>query len=108
VNEAWFSRELAPFFSLFSLLAVTAVLEPLAQKGQYRSLITRLFVGLALFGGCLLLAGLVAVVSGQPRYVAAALGFTGALVGGGFVMALRDLERVYREAELRKTIAADL
>ena len=108
MNEAWFAKEVAPFFSLFSLLAVLSVLERFAKQGRHRAAITATYQAGAALGGVLVALAGVAWLLGQPRYVAATLAFTGLLVAAGFVASIKDLQRIYQKAELRKTIASDL
>lgn len=108
MTEAWFSPQVAPFFSMFALLAVFAGFLRYAEKGIHRKLVFGAWY--TAFGlAALLFAGAAAaLVVDQPRYVAATLALTGVLVGAAFAWHLRDLVRLYREAELRGTIASDL
>jgi len=104
----WFSVEVAPFFSLLSLLAVVSVLERYAKQGRYRSAVITTYAAGVGLGGLLVLAALVALVLGQPRYVQGTLAFTGSIVGVVFATAIRQVRRAYTHAELRRTVATDL
>lgn len=108
MNDAWFTKEVAPFFSLFSLLAVLSVLERFAKQGRHRAAVTATYTAGAALGVVLTALAAVAWLVGQPRYVLATLAFTGVLVAAGFVASIKDLQRIYQKAELRKTIANDL
>lgn len=108
MNEAWFAKDVAPFFSLFSLLAVLSVLERYVKQGRHREAITNVFRAGAALGVLFALLAAVAWTMGQPRYVYATLALTGVLVAAGFLASMKDLKRAYAEAELRKTLASDL
>ena len=56
----------------------------------------------------MLVAALVGLAAGQPGFVVGTLAFTGAVVVTGFAWYLPRIARLYREAELRGTIASDL
>ena len=108
MTEAWFSAQTAPYLAFFSLLATAAALEPLAKQGRGRVLVLGIFGACAAVGIALMVAGGVATLVDQPRYVWAPLAFAGFTVTVPFAFGFRDMQRVYREAELRKTVAADL
>jgi hypothetical protein len=47
-------------------------------------------------------------LDGQPAYVWRPLAFAGFMVTLPLTFGFREMQRVYREAELRKTVASDL
>jgi hypothetical protein len=108
MNDPWFSPELAPYFSLFSLLALTAVFEDMAKKGRHKTLVMSVWTALLAFGGLLVAAAGAAVVAGQPAFVVGTLALTGTLVGAAFALTRPSIVQAYREAELRKTLANDM
>ena len=108
MSEAWFSAEVAPYLAFFSLLASAAALEPLAKQGRARALVLGIYGACTALGVALILAAGVATLVNQPRYVWVPLAFVGAVVTLPFVLGFKEMQRVYREAELRKTIASDL
>jgi hypothetical protein len=59
-------------------------------------------------GVLLFSAGILAIAVAQPKHVSNTLLISGFLVGTVFVFTRRGLMRCYTEAELRRTIAADL
>jgi hypothetical protein len=108
MSAPWFSTDIAPFFSMFSLLAVLAMLEPYAQRGIRRTLVLSSWLVAIGAGGVLLLAAAVGAAVDQPAHVVRTLTLTGALVAAGFAFQLPEILRLYRAAELRGTIARDL
>ncbi len=104
----WFSPQTATWFSLLSLTASIAGLDYFARRGQLRGTLTAVYAATALAGLALLAAGLYALVSGQPWHVSFALAFPGAIIMSAFAWALLDLDHVYREAELRRSVARDI
>jgi hypothetical protein len=108
MTEPWFSSQLAPYFSLFSLLAAMASLQRFAERGTHRNLVLSSWYAAIGFGALMLVAALVGLTAGQPGFVVGTLAFTGAVVVAGFASHLPRLARLYREAELRGTIASDL
>lgn len=108
MTEAWFSPEVARSFAFMSLLAVTAALEPLAQQGRFRALVTAVFGTGTLLGAAFFAAGVLGWLGGQPAYVFRSLLLVGFVVTIPFVGAFVQIEKIYREAELRKTVASDL
>lgn len=108
MTEAWFSPEVARSFAFLSLLAVTAVLEPFAQQGRFRAIVTAVFsTGVAL-GAAFAVAGGLALLAGQPAYVSRSLLLVGVVITIPFIGAVVSIQKVYREAELRRTVASDL
>jgi len=108
MTDAWFPTDVARFFSFFSLLALFSLLTPLAEQGRSRSLVLGVWIGVLCFAGGLLAMAAVGTVTGQPTHVVKTLVLTGALIGSLFAATLPSLRRAYQQAELRKTIAADL
>ena len=108
MTEAWFSAEAAPYLAFFSLLATAAALEPLAKQGRARALVLGIFGACTALGIALIIAAGVATLVNQPRYVWAPLAFVGVIVTLPFAFGFKEMQRVYSEAELRKTVAADL
>lgn len=108
MTEAWFSSDTAPYLAFFSLLATAAALEPLAKQGRARALVLGIFGACTALGIALIVAGGVATLVNQPRYVWGPLAFAGFTVSLPFAFGFKEMQRVYREAELRKTVAADL
>jgi len=73
-----------------------------------RSTVMGIWTTVIAFGGLLLVAAAVGVFVDQPSYVVKGLGLTGLLISSLFTALLPSLRRAYDEAEVRKTIAADL
>ena len=108
MTEAWFSPDVARSFAFLALLAVTAVLEPLAQQGRFRAMVMAVFGACTALGAAFAVAGALALVAGQPAYVFRSLLLVGVVVTIPFVAALMSMQKIYREAELRRTVASDL
>jgi hypothetical protein len=108
MTQIWFSQEVAPFFSLLSLLAVSEVLLRYAERGTRRRLVYSTWYAALGLAAVLVGAAAIALVADQPTYVPATLGFAGAVIGGVFGWYLPIIARLYRTAELRGTIASDL
>ena len=108
MTEAWFSPDVARSFAFLSLLAVTAVLEPFAQQGRFRAIVTAIFAGGVAFGSAFAVAGGLALLAGQPAYVTRSLLLAGFVITIPFIGAVMSIQKIYREAELRKTVASDL
>lgn len=108
MTEAWFSPDVARSFAFLSLLAITAVLEPVAQQGRFRAAVMAVFGGCVVLGAAFLAAGGLALLAGQPAYVFRSLLLVGFVITIPFVGALVSIQKIYREAELRKTVASDL
>lgn len=108
MTEPWFSSETARLFPFLSLLALLAALEIPARRGVNRTavLITA-FASIAL-GALLFVAGLIAVIAAQPRYVSGPLLLTGFVLAVTCAGGLRDIRKLYAAAERRKVTAADL
>lgn len=108
MNAPWFSPEIARWFSMFSLLAVMAGQKRFAERGTRRTLVLASWYAAIAFGGLLVVAAAVGLAGGQPRFVVGTLALTGVVVVAGFGWELPHLLRLYRDAELRGTIASDL
>jgi len=108
MTEAWFAPETARYFSYLSFLSLCALFAGPAKRGLYRGLATAIWNAVTALALLLVTASAAALTTGQPWYVSRALLMTGVVVGGVFVFTRRGLMRCYTEAELRRTIAADL
>ena len=108
MTEGWFTPETARLFSLLSLLALTAMVKPMAQSGRGRAFVLSLFMSCCALGVVMFVAGMVAMMSGQPEYVRKTLTLAGVVVALPFFAAWRHAVRIYTEFEMRKSIASDL
>ena len=108
MTDAWFSPEVARWFSFLSLLALFSLVHPLAEQGRFKSMVMSTWIAVLCMSGCLLAVAGVGAASGQPAHVVKTLALTAVLIGTLFAGTMPSLRRTYREAELRKTIAADL
>ena len=108
MTDAWFSPQTAPYFSLFSLLAVAAVVEVWAKQGRHRRSVVGLWNASLGLAAIFLIAALSAWRLEQPAYVTLTLAVVGLLIGSVFLGTRRQIRGWYQEAELRRTIAADL
>ena len=108
MTDAWFSPETARFFSFLSLLSLCSLFAIPARKGQLRGLAVGVWNAVTVFGLLLLGAGAVAASTEQPRHVTSALLLSGFALGLTFAVTRRVLIRSYEEAEVRRTVAADL
>ena len=66
MTEPWFSPQLAPYFSLFSLLAAMASLQRFAERGTRRNLVLSSWYAAIGFGALMLVAALVVSPPGSP------------------------------------------
>jgi hypothetical protein len=108
MTDAWFSPETARLFSYLSLLSLCSLFAIPAQKGRLRGLATAVWNAVMGFSVLLLALGGLATALGQPAHVGRSLLLTGLIVGATFAGTRRALTRSYTEAELRRTVAADL
>jgi predicted tellurium resistance membrane protein TerC len=108
MTEGWFSPDVARSFAFLSLLSIAAAFEPLAKQGRGRAIVTAIFGACVALGVLFLVAATVATWTGQPSYVLRSLWLAGIVVTIPFVAAFKEMQRIYREAEVRKTVAADL
>lgn len=108
MTEAWFAPEAGRWVALLSLLAIAAALEPLAKQGRARALVMATYAACIAIGVAFLPAAAVGALVGQPRHVLGPLLVGGFTVTFPFAAAFREMQRIYRDAELRKTVASDL
>ena len=108
MTEPWFSPDVARSFAFLSLLAVTAALEPLAKQGRLRAIVLSVFGTCTLLGAAFFAAGILAWLADQPAYVSRSLLLVGFTVTIPFVGAFIATQKIYRDAELRRTVASDL
>ena len=108
MTEAWFSPDVARSFAFLSLLAITAGLESFAKQGRFRGIVSAIFGACVVLGAAFLAAGGLALLAGQPSYVLRSLLLVGFVITIPFVGAFLSIQKIYREAELRKTVASDL
>jgi hypothetical protein len=108
MTEAWFSPDTARLFSFLSFLSLCSLFAGPARRGLYRGLATAVWNTVTAFALLLVTASAVALTTGQPWYVSRTLLSSGVVLGAVFAFTRRGLMRCYREAELRRTVAADL
>jgi hypothetical protein len=104
MSEAWFS-EVPRWLALLSMLSLFAIV---VEQGRFKTAMTAIWIAAMVAAGALLAAAGVAVAVNQPSHVVRGLTILGVVFGGAFGGSFPALRRSYREAELRKTIAADL
>jgi prepilin signal peptidase PulO-like enzyme (type II secretory pathway) len=104
MSEPWFS-ETPRWLAFLSLLAVLAW--P-AEQGRFKTAILTVWIAAIVVAGLLIVAAVTALVVQQPFYVVRSLTLLGLVFGVAFGVSFPALRNAYREAELRKTIAADL
>ena len=112
MTEPWFNPNAYAWIP-GTLLGVAGGLEGTligiwASKGKHRNLVMGMHCVLLLSCGALLVAGVVALLMGQPYGIWYGLGFPGLL--GLFLLGslTRMIRRRYTEAELHKSMAKDL
>lgn len=108
MNEAWFSAQTAPYFSLLSLTSLLALLQIFVARGVHRRLVTAGYGAGVVLGLGLLALGGIAWMSAQPGFVTFALGFPGLIIFPTCVWALTRVGTSYRQSEMRRSIADDL
>ena len=108
MTDAWFSPETARLFSLLSLLSLCSLFAIPARRGLFRGPLLMLWYSVIAFGLLLVAAGAAAALVNQPLHVNRTLALSGFIVALVFAITRRSLLRGYREAELRRTVAADL
>jgi hypothetical protein len=106
--EPWFAQETSRWFAFLSMLSLLAVLSQYAEQGRHRVAVMRVWASTIAFGGLILVVAALGFLSGQPWYVVKTLGLSGLLVAGMFAATLNVVRRAYDQAEVRRTIAADL
>ncbi len=79
-----------------------------APKGKFRKQVLGFYYGILMISAGLFVAGIAALVSGQPYAVWYGLGFPGLLCLIIFSIVTGVVLKRYNEAELRKTMANDL
>ena len=104
----WFSPHVDGYFSFLSLLAFCSLFTIPARRGRLRGLAVGVWNTMTAFGALLLAAGSLAMAVDQPAHVSSTLLLSGFVVGFVFLITRRGLLRCYTEAELRRTVAADL
>ena len=107
MNE-WFGPEIGPWFSLLSLMSLTAGVAPWVAKGQHKSLVTGIYYASIAFGCLLLGGGIVAELTGQPGYVSGPLLLSGLVITIVFAATMPIIFKGYAEAEERKMLARDI
>jgi hypothetical protein len=108
MTEAWFSPEAARFFSFLSLLSLCSLFAIPAKRGLLRGLAMTVWYAVFALGGLLISMGALAALLNQPIHVSRALVLSGFIVALVFALTRGALLRGYAEAEVRRTIAADL
>jgi hypothetical protein len=108
MTDAWFSPQAASLFSLLSLLSLCSLFVIPARRGLFRGLALTVWYTMIALGLTLVGAGSVAALTNQPLHVSRTLVLSGLIVALVFAVTRRGLLRGYQEAELRRTVAADL
>jgi hypothetical protein len=108
MTEAWFSPEAARFFSFLSLLSLCSLFAIPAKRGLFRGLALTVWYAVIALGVVLISMGALAALLNQPIHVSRALVLSGLIVALTFAITRRTLLRGYAEAEVRRTVAADL
>jgi hypothetical protein len=104
----WFSPHMDGYFSFLWLLALCSLFTVPARRGRLRGLAVGVWNAMTALGVLLLAAGCLAVAVDQPGHVSNPLLLSGFVVAAVFLITRRGLLRCYTEAELRRTVAADL
>ena len=108
MTDAWFSPETARLFSLLSLLSLCSLFAIPARRGLFRGPVLMLWYSVIALGLLLVATGAAAAVMNQPLHVSRTLVLCGFIVALVFTITRRGVLRAYQEAELRRTVAADL
>ena len=110
--EAWFDPAMAWIPGTLLGVIGGAVGGPLAgffaPKGKFKNQVLGLYYLILVISAGLLVAGVTALMSGQPYGVWYGLGFPGLLCLIIFSVLIGVVSKQYREAELRKSIAEDI
>ena len=106
--EPWFTAEVASRFASLSLLSLFALVEIPAKRGHHRVFVIGVWNTVIVLSGFLVAIAAVGWLLGQPGYVVRTLGGSGCLIGILFLVLKKSVLALYRQAELRKTIAEDL
>jgi hypothetical protein len=105
MTDAWFGPEIPRWLAFLSLLSLFSI--P-AEQGRFKSGITALWITIIACAGMLLAGAAAALLLDQPSHVVRNLTLLGAVFGASFGGTLPALRRGYREAEMRRMVAADL
>jgi hypothetical protein len=105
MTDAWFGPDVPRWLAFLSLLSLLSI--P-AEQGRFKSAITALWVAVIGCAGVLLAGAAAAFLLEQPSHVVRSLAMLGGVFGVAFGGTLPALRRSYREAEMRKIVAADL
>jgi hypothetical protein len=108
MTDAWFSPDTARLFSYLSMLSLCSLFTLAARRGRLRGLAIGVWNAVTALGLTLILAGAAAAMVNQPVYVSRALVLSGLLVAVVFAVTRRRLLKEYLDAEVRRTVAADL
>ncbi len=110
--EAWFSPELAWIPGTLLGVIGGGIGGPLAgifaPRGKFKKQVLGFYYMIIVISAVMFIAGVAALLSGQPYGVWYALGFPGLLCLILFGVLIGVVSRRYEEAELRKTMADDL
>ena len=79
-----------------------------APKGKYKKLVLGVLIFESVLSLILLILGIIAYLSGQPRGVWYGFGYCGLLCTVMFGIGFPVILKRYRDAELRKSMAEDL
>ena len=107
MSEPWFS-EIPPGLTFFAFLSLLALLDSPIRQGRFKTPLITIWTVAIAAAVCLFALAIVALAVQQPVYVVRSLALLGLVFGFAFGVSFPALRRAYREAELRKTIAADL
>ena len=107
MNE-WFGPELAPWFSMLSLMSLVAGTAVWIERGEHKKLVTGIYAISTAVGGLFLVAGLIARLVDQPQHVVWPLLMSGVVITIVFVATWPIVLNGYRKAEQRKILARDM
>jgi CHASE2 domain-containing sensor protein len=108
MTHQWFSPEDAIWFASAGVLSLTALAAPVIARGRHKRLIVGTWGVTIVAGMLLLVAGVIAVLEGQPGHVVVPLMATGVIMAVGYGISLLFVLRAYRIAEHRKVAAREL
>ena len=104
MTTPWFS-EIPAALALFPLLAILVLV---GEQRRFTKALSAMWICAMAVSALLLSAMAVAVSVGQPMYLVRSLALLAVAVGFPFGVTFPALRRADRDAELRKTIAADI